>query len=48
VARLQAGVTFGPSRRHDERPNKGGRGMYVEDPDGNAVEVVQLAPQAAA
>jgi catechol 2,3-dioxygenase-like lactoylglutathione lyase family enzyme len=28
-------------------PNKGGRGIYVEDPDGNAVEVVQLAPQAA-
>ncbi len=25
-------------------PNKGGRGIYVEDPDGNAVEVVQLAP----
>jgi catechol 2,3-dioxygenase-like lactoylglutathione lyase family enzyme len=24
-------------------PNKGGRGIYVEDPDGNAVEVVQLA-----
>ncbi len=29
-------------------PNKGGRGIYIEDPDGNAVEVVQLAPQAAA
>ena len=29
-------------------PNRGGRGIYVEDPDGNAVEVVQLAPQAAA
>ena len=28
-------------------PNKGGRGIYVEDPDGNAVEVVQLAPEAA-
>ena len=28
-------------------PNKGGRGIYVEDPDGNAVEVVQLSPQAA-
>jgi catechol 2,3-dioxygenase-like lactoylglutathione lyase family enzyme len=24
-------------------PNKGGRGVYVEDPDGNAVEIVQLA-----
>lgn len=24
-------------------PNKGGRGIYVEDPDGNAVEVVELA-----
>ena len=24
-------------------PNKGGRGVYVRDPDGNAVEVVQLA-----
>lgn len=29
-------------------PNRGGRGIYIEDPDGNAVEVVQLAPQAAA
>ena len=30
-------------------PNKGGRGVYLEDPDGNAVEVVQLAaPQGAA
>lgn len=29
-------------------PNRGGRGIYVEDPDGNAVEVVQLASQAAA
>ena len=26
-------------------PNRGGRGIYVEDPDGNAVEVVQLAPR---
>ena len=26
-------------------PNTGGRGIYLEDPDGNAVEVVQLAPQ---
>lgn len=25
-------------------PNKGGRGIYVRDPDGNAVEIVQLAP----
>ncbi len=25
-------------------PNKGGRGVYLRDPDGNAVEVVQLAP----
>jgi catechol 2,3-dioxygenase-like lactoylglutathione lyase family enzyme len=25
-------------------PNAGGRGIYIEDPDGNAVEVVQLAP----
>jgi catechol 2,3-dioxygenase-like lactoylglutathione lyase family enzyme len=24
-------------------PNTGGKGIYVEDPDGNAVEVVQLA-----
>ena len=24
-------------------PNKGGKGIYVEDPDGNAVEIVQLA-----
>lgn len=24
-------------------PNRGGRGIYAEDPDGNAVEVVQLA-----
>ncbi len=29
-------------------PNLGGRGIYLEDPDGNAVEVVQLAPRAAA
>jgi catechol 2,3-dioxygenase-like lactoylglutathione lyase family enzyme len=30
-------------------PNDGGKGMYVEDPDGNGVEIVQLArpwPQA--
>jgi catechol 2,3-dioxygenase-like lactoylglutathione lyase family enzyme len=24
-------------------PNRGGRGIYAEDPDGNAVEIVQLA-----
>ena len=24
-------------------PNKGGRGVYLDDPDGNIVEVVQLA-----
>ena len=24
-------------------PNRGGKGVYVEDPDGNAVEIVQLA-----
>jgi catechol 2,3-dioxygenase-like lactoylglutathione lyase family enzyme len=24
-------------------PNRGGRGIYVEDPDGNVVEIVQLA-----
>lgn len=24
-------------------PNRGGRGIYVEDPDGNAVEIIQLA-----
>lgn len=24
-------------------PNTGGRGVYVEDPDGNGVEIVQLA-----
>jgi catechol 2,3-dioxygenase-like lactoylglutathione lyase family enzyme len=24
-------------------PNDGGKGLYVEDPDGNAVEVIQLA-----
>lgn len=25
-------------------PNRGGRGVYLEDPDGNAVEVIQVAP----
>ena len=24
-------------------PNDGGRGLYVEDPDGNSVEIIQLA-----
>jgi catechol 2,3-dioxygenase-like lactoylglutathione lyase family enzyme len=24
-------------------PNDGGKGLYLEDPDGNAVEVIQLA-----
>ncbi len=50
VARLQAaGVTFRSLPVvTTSGPNKGGRGIYVEDPDGNAVEVVQLAPQAAA
>jgi catechol 2,3-dioxygenase-like lactoylglutathione lyase family enzyme len=24
-------------------PNRGGRGIYAEDPDGNALEIVQLA-----
>lgn len=24
-------------------PNRGGRGVYIEDPDGNAVEIIQLA-----
>lgn len=28
-------------------PNKGGRGVYLLDPDGNVVEVVQLGPGAA-
>jgi catechol 2,3-dioxygenase-like lactoylglutathione lyase family enzyme len=47
VARLQAaGVIFRslPVTTTSGR-NKGGRGIYVEDPDGNAVEVVQLALQ---
>jgi catechol 2,3-dioxygenase-like lactoylglutathione lyase family enzyme len=25
-------------------PNRGGRGVYAEDPDGNAVEIVEPAP----
>lgn len=46
VARLQAaGVVFRSLPvETTSGPNKGGRGIYVEDPDGNAVEVVQLAP----
>lgn len=50
VARLQtAGVTFRSLPVvTTSGPNKGGRGIYIEDPDGNAVEVVQVAPQAAA
>ena len=45
VARLQAaGVPFRSLPVvTTSGPNKGGRGIYVEDPDGNAVEVVQLA-----
>jgi catechol 2,3-dioxygenase-like lactoylglutathione lyase family enzyme len=40
-----AGVTFRSQPvTTTNGPNKGGRGIYVEDPDGNAVEVVQLAP----
>lgn len=46
VARLQAAdVTFRSLPvTTTNGPNRGGRGVYVEDPDGNAVEVVQLAP----
>lgn len=47
AALAAAGV---PIRSRDGRtvtvvggPNDGGRGLYVEDPDGNAVEVIQLA-----
>ena len=49
TARLEkAGVTFRSLPVvTTSGPNAGGRGIYVEDPDGNAVEVVQLAPQAA-
>ena len=46
VGRLRAaGVAFrspGPVTT-TSGPNRGGRGIYVEDPDGNAVEIVQLA-----
>ncbi len=50
VTRLQqAGVTFRSLPVvTTSGPNKGGRGIYVEDPEGNAVEVVQVAPQAVA
>lgn len=46
VARLRAaGVPFRSEPvETTSGPNRGGRGLYVEDPDGNAVEVVQLAP----
>ena len=46
VVRLRdAGVTFRSLPVETTNgPNRGGRGIYVEDPDGNAVEVVQLAP----
>jgi glyoxylase I family protein len=49
VVRLRAaGVTFRSLPVvTTSGPNKGGRGIYIEDPDGNAVEVVQVAPQAA-
>ncbi len=45
VGRLRdAGVTFRSMPvTTTNGPNRGGRGIYVEDPDGNAVEVVQLA-----
>jgi catechol 2,3-dioxygenase-like lactoylglutathione lyase family enzyme len=39
------GVTFrsaGPVTT-TSGPNKGGRGIYAEDPDGNVLEIVQLA-----
>lgn len=46
VERLRAaGVPFrspGPVTT-TSGPNRGGRGVYLEDPDGNAVEVVELA-----
>lgn len=46
VERLRAaGVTFRSLPvTTTSGPNLGGRGIYVEDPDGNACEVVQLAP----
>ena len=50
VARLQdANVTFRSLPVvTTSGPNTGGRGIYVEDPEGNAVEVVQLPQQAIA
>jgi catechol 2,3-dioxygenase-like lactoylglutathione lyase family enzyme len=46
VARLQAAGVFFRSLPVETTsgPNRGGRGVYVEDPDGNAVEIVQVAP----
>lgn len=50
VVRLQtAGVTFRSLPvTTTSGPNIGGRGIYIEDPEGNAVEVVQVARVAAA
>lgn len=50
VARLQAAaVVFrSPPVETTSGPNRGGRGVYVEDPDGNAVEIVQVSSGAAA
>ena len=43
----EAGVSFrSPIVTTTSGPNRGGRGIYLEDPDGNVVEVVQLAPAA--
>lgn len=46
VERLRgAGVTFRSLPVETTNgPNRGARGVYVEDPDGNAVEIVQLPP----
>ena len=39
-----AGVVFrSPIVETTSGPNRGGKGIYVQDPDGNAVEVVELA-----
>lgn len=48
VARLQAAeVTFRSLPVvTTSGPNRGGRGIYIEDPEGNAVEVVQVAAEA--
>jgi catechol 2,3-dioxygenase-like lactoylglutathione lyase family enzyme len=45
VARLRAaGATFRSLPVvTTSGPNRGGRGIYIEDPEGNAVEVVQVA-----